>query len=359
MFLIVCLVYLLVIVGLSVAIWRSLKSYWAKIPAVILLLAVSMMFFFQRAVSEDSPLWISRMMYVVGTTWLVVVLYGIIICAILFLVRLLSRLRGKTSFNPLSPLLVGLLILLVLGVGYKVATTPQVVRYGVNTDYMTTGDTLRFALVSDLHMGYAIGKSDMSKLVSIINDEDVDFCIIAGDLVDGDLRPVLHDDLGAPLRDICCPVFAVMGNHEYLGNADVAQEYIKSLNITLLRDSTAILDDVAIIGRDDVMVERFGQRARKSLSELVPSDKLSIVVEHQPMDIKSCAEVGATLYLSGHTHAGQVWPMRMFTKAIYPSDYGMSGFENTVGIVTSGYGTWGPRMRLGSNPEIVIVSLTR
>ena len=155
--------------------------------------------------------------------------------------------------------------------------------------------------------------------------------------------------------------YAVMGNHEYIGNAEEAYKYIQGLGVTILRDSVAIFGDslVAIVGRDDVSVQHFEQRERKLLSEMVPGDMMSIVVDHQPMAIEESAEAGATLYLSGHTHAGQVWPMRMFTKSLFRCDYGMYGFENTVGVVTSGYGTWGPRIRLGSNSEVVIVSVVR
>lgn len=361
MFIIVCLVYLLVIVGLSVAVWRCFKAYWAKVLSLLLFLLVSNMFFLQRMVVDICPLWVSKVMYVIGTMWLVVVLYGAIVCALLFLARLLARLRKDTKFNPLSPILIGALVLLILGVGYMSAVSPRVVKYGVNSSYMASNDTLRFALVSDLHMGYAIGRDDIEELVSIINSQEVDFCVIAGDMVDGDLRPVLQDDLGAPLRDIKCPTYAVMGNHEYIGNAEVAYKYIQGLGVTILRDSVAIFGDsiVAIVGRDDVSVQHFEQRERKPLAEMVPGDMMSIVVDHQPMAIEESAEAGATLYLSGHTHAGQVWPMRMFTKSLFRCDYGMYGFENTVGVVTSGYGTWGPRIRLGSNSEVVIVCVVR
>ena len=359
MFLIVCFVYLLVIVGLAIGIWRYFKAYWAKISGVFLLLLTSLMFFLQRAVVDICPLWVSKTMYFVGTIWLVVVLYGVLICTVLFLARLLARFKGNTSFNPLSPILVASLVLLTLGVGYKVATSPQIVRYGINSNYMTGNDTLRFALVSDLHMGYNVNADDIQKLVDIVNAENVDFCIIAGDLVDGDLHPVLTDDIGAPLRSLSCPAFAVMGNHEYMDNAETASDYIKSLGLTLLKDSVATWRNIAIVGRNDKITEHFLQRERTPLSQLVPKDTFTIVVDHQPVAIKESAEAGAALYLSGHTHAGQVWPMRLFTKSLYDNDYGMYGFENTVSIVTSGFGTWGPRVRLGSISEVVIVTVTR
>lgn len=366
MFLIIVIVYFVVITGLCVALYRSFTSLWAKLFSVGVLLIVSSLFFIQRMVVDIVPLWFNKILYVVGTIWLIFVLYTVIISAILALGHLLRRLRNRTEKGNAKKgnlqmrravVLVFTLVLLVMVVGYRNATTPQIVRIGFDSEYIVKDDTLTFALVSDLHMGYAVGVGDMERLVDIVNAEEVDFLIIAGDLVDGDMKPVLADDIGAPLRKVNCPVYACMGNHEYIGSPNIAAEYIKGLGVTLLRDSVAYFDSVAIVGREDFSREHFGFNVRKSISDMIDSKGLSIVVDHQPTAIKECSQSGVSFYLSGHTHAGQVWPMRMFTKAIYGTDYGPYSFENTKGVITSGYGTWGPRVRIGSNSEVVIISV--
>jgi predicted MPP superfamily phosphohydrolase len=63
------------------------------------------------------------------------------------------------------------------------------------------------------------------------------------------------------------------------------------------------------------------------------------------------------LQLSGHTHHGQIWPLNYITKAIYTLSWGYKKIGNTHFYVSCGYGTWGPPVRLGNRPEIVLINI--
>lgn len=63
------------------------------------------------------------------------------------------------------------------------------------------------------------------------------------------------------------------------------------------------------------------------------------------------------LKISGHTHRGQFFPFNLITKRIYENDWGYLKMEELNMVVTSGYGTFGPPIRVGSRPEVVLVDI--
>lgn len=338
---------------------RRPRSWRIAVWVTVLLLDFS--FFFQRIVSSDFIL-LNRVIYVVSTTWIPVVLYMFMILVVMDVARYVMVLtRGENPYHtPVSVKCATLLTILLLLWGIIVATSPVEQRYSVYSDKLPEGKKYTIALVSDLHTGYAITQPDVEKLVGIINSSDADLTLICGDLIDGDLAPVLEENTLSPLSDIhsALGVYAVMGNHEYIDDPQRAASYIRSIpNVTLLRDSVAETGPFHIIGRDDMSSHRVGVE-RKAIETFSQSDSLfTIVMDHQPGAIDDAVHINADLSLSGHTHAGQLWPMSLITKRIYTLDYGFACYGSTSVIVTSGYGTWGPRVRIGTQAEVVFVDV--
>jgi predicted MPP superfamily phosphohydrolase len=117
---------------------------------------------------------------------------------------------------------------------------------------------------------------------------------------------------------------------------------------------------VPIIGREDRDSRRFKGIQRKALSELVKDTDLSgslIVIDHQPMNLDEIVAAGIDLQLSGHTHHGQMWPFNYITSKMYRLSRGYERIGKTHFIVSSGYGTWGPPIRLASRSEIYLITL--
>lgn len=361
-FLIIAL-YLLASCYIAAKVCRALKfrplAWRAAVWVVVLLLDIS--FFLSRLVPGEWLL-VSRILYVVSTTWLPVVLYGFMSLLALDVLRLLlTATRGVTPYHtPLMVNMAGSATLLVMILGHFVAVSPQETRYTVFSDKLPAGQAYTLALVSDIHSGYAVTETDVAKMVDIINSAGADMTLIAGDLVDGDLAPVRAENALARLADLHSPmgVFAIMGNHEYIDNADDAARYIRSLpGVTLLRDSCADAAPFHIVGRDDISLSR-GGRLRKPIDGFARADSLfTIVMDHQPGAIADAVAFGADLSLSGHTHGGQIWPMNIITGLIYELDYGFACYGSTAVVVTSGFGTWGPRMRVGPIAEVVLIDV--
>lgn len=353
LFLFLILFYLLACVGLAYGISKNLRSRLAKVSTWVVVMFLAISFFLSRLLPEGTPECIQSVIYAISTTWLLYMLYGSMLMILLYIGRWVMRIAQK----PVKPIGLSTFVAIFLAVttlliaGYINAVSPRIVNYHVGLNGK------RIVAVSDIHMGHGVGKSDVEKLVNIVNEQNADMCIIAGDLFDGDIAPVINGDLGAAMRNVNCPIVAVMGNHEYIGgDPDRDAEYLRGLGMNVLRDSAIVLNGYTIVGRDDVSGVRF-KGLTKSIKEIVPDSLMNnlIVVDHQPYRIDESVENGAVLHISGHTHAGQVWPMRIFTSMIYKLDYGMERFGGTAAIVTSGYGTWGPRVRLKTVSEVVVI----
>jgi len=114
------------------------------------------------------------------------------------------------------------------------------------------------------------------------------------------------------------------------------------------------------VGREDLSYERYSKTKRKSIAELLSeTDKLFpiIVIDHQLLNLNEGKEAGVNLQVSGHTRKGQVVPANIITKMLFENDYGLLKKGTYNIIVSSGVGTWGPPIRIGSSSEIVQVEL--
>ena len=338
------------------------KPTWVRITVWGVVILLDFSFFLTRLLHSGCVAF-SRALYIVSTTWMPIVLYASMAMAILCLARLV--IRKATGNDPYhTPLIVWIsaaFTLCTVVAGYITATNTVDNRYEIYTEKFVKGESRRLVLVSDIHTGYAVTGKDVDRLVSDINRMSPDAVIIAGDLIDGDLLPVLKENTCGKLSEIKADgnVVATMGNHEYLDDDKEAEKYLRSIDgLTLLRDQTTDVCGMHIIGRDDVTHNNFYDKPRLKITDFNRADSLfTIVVDHQPRVISDAEEIDADLYVGGHTHAGQIWPMNIITGILFSLDYGYGCYGNTNALVTSGFGTWGPRMRIGTQSEIVIIDI--
>lgn len=343
---------------------RAFKEYPAKVRGIVwgVVIFLDLSYFASRLLS-GGPIWINRILYIVSTTWMPMVLYAVMVIGAMDIIRKLFVYNGRpTPFHTPTIVRTGGIVCAILVIwGYITATTPEDQRYHIYSDRMGMDEKLKIVLVSDLHTGYAVTGRDIDKMVEMINSASPDLVLIAGDLIDGDLAPVVEENTCGPISGIKSRlgVVAVMGNHEYMDDDRRAEEYLRGISgLTLLRDSAIVRGGIRIIGRDDLSHNRLYGSERASISEFGLSDSIfTIVMDHQPGAISDARKINADLYVGGHTHAGQIWPMNLITGIIYNLDYGIGCYGKTNAVVTSGYGTWGPRMRLGTQAEVVTITV--
>jgi predicted MPP superfamily phosphohydrolase len=254
-------------------------------------------------------------------------------------------------------------VILILG-GFINAVIPAVREYDITIN-KTAGDikNLKIAAVSDIHLGSIIRKRSIKKLSGMLEQERPDVIFLLGDIVDGELGPVLRGDLLKYFKgpETADGLFAITGNHEFIGGADRTIPYIESKGITVLKDEIVNLPGgIQLIGRLDRDSRRFYGKDRLPLSDLmkdIDHSRPVIVLDHQPFNLEETEKNGVDLQLSGHTHNGQFWPLNYITRKIYELSYGYLRKGNTQIIVSSGFGLWGPRVRSGSRSEMVVINV--
>ena len=231
--------------------------------------------------------------------------------------------------------------------------------------YKTVGDStinksLRIVAISDLHLGYGIGKKEFEEWINTINAENPDIVIIAGDIIDNSVRPLNEGYFAESFRKIKAPlgIYACLGNHEYISGLSQSLDFLNKTGIHLLRDSVSEIDSsFYIVGRDDR-----SNPGRKPLKELVANldkSKTIIMLDHQPYNLEESEANGIDFQFSGHTHQGQVWPISLITKKIYERDHGFIKKGNTNIYVSSGIGIWGGKFRIGTQSEYVVVDINK
>ena len=256
-------------------------------------------------------------------------------------------------------------VAVLLIAGFINARNPRVRLLELNVDKQVDSvRTIDIAVASDIHLGTIVGRDRLNNIVEKINAIHADLVLFPGDIVDEDLAPVINQNLGEMLRTIKAKygVYAITGNHEYIGGVEEACKYLTEHGITILRDEVVTINGgVVLVGREDRSVSQFGGKKRKPLADLMSGiDRRHpiIVMDHQPFGLNESVEQGADVQLSGHTHHGQLWPFNAITNAIYEVSWGYKKKNQTHIYVSSGVGTWGPPVRLGNTPEIIHLRLT-
>lgn len=256
------------------------------------------------------------------------------------------------------------LVLLIIAIGHINAVWTRVSHYNISIEKEGgKRKHLRIVAASDIHMGTIIAQRRVGKLVRLINEQQPDVVLFAGDIVDEDLGPVIRRNLGRKLEKLVAKdgVYAITGNHEYIGGAEAAIMYLKNHGVKILRDSVVMIDSsYYIVGRDDKGSVRMSGHKRKEIQDLlkdVDKSKPIILLDHQPFKLYEAADEGVDIQLSGHTHHGQLWPFNYLTKAIFEVSSGYLKKGNTNIIVSNGYGSWGPPVRIGNRPEIIVIDI--
>jgi len=213
----------------------------------------------------------------------------------------------------------------------------------------------RAALISDLHLGHVRNGSFLRRMVAKILKEEPDAIFIAGDLYDGtaiDARRAAE-----PLRELAAPhgVYFVAGNHEQFGDDSKYLHAIAAAGVRVLTNEKVEVDGLQIVGVP-YRNAHDGQFASVLHSVRLDHDRASILLTHAPDHPDIAEAAGVSLQLSGHTHLGQFIPWSWMARRIYRQFvYGLSRIGKMQVFTSSGAGTWGPPLRLGSNPEIVVL----
>jgi len=312
---------------------------------------------------------IAKISAMAGSYYFAFMAYAFLLSLFIDIYRLMSSLF---SFMPLLDVTlrahiwrIGVVIMMVLIViGSINARRTRTVALNLEMpNANATLDSIRAVAVSDVHVGLFMNNSRIKDLVSKINDLSPDMVLFAGDIVDESVSVAMEESLAEELKQLNAPlgVYAVAGNHEYYAGIEEVEKYLARAGVKLLQDEFAIIENsLILVGRKDITANRMERSKRIPLNEIlqeVPKDLPVMVLDHTPVNLDETASQGAAIQLSGHTHNGQMWPFNLITKLIFEKSWGLLQKDNTLIYVSSGYGTWGPPVRLGSMSEIILLNL--
>ncbi len=210
--------------------------------------------------------------------------------------------------------------------------------------------SINFIFISDVHIG-SNHPSSLKKLVSKINELDFSFLIIGGDLIDSSAFKI--HDLNE-LKKINKPIFFVTGNHEYyLHNYKKHLQDFNTVGIQILDNESLTVDGINIIGLSDNISNKSKIDYVQTLSK---KEMFNLLIVHKPSIWKKVSK-NVNLMLSGHTHNGQIFPFNYIVKLKFPENYGLYKNIDNYLYVSSGSATWGPKIRIGSNNEIIHIKI--
>lgn len=209
--------------------------------------------------------------------------------------------------------------------------------------------------ISDIHLGAVHGKSFAREIVNKINEVNPDAVFIGGDLYDG--VKVDEVDIIQPFKDLhpILGTYFITGNHEEFRDNSTYLNAVREIGIKVLNNEMVDLMGIQLIGVDD----RDSIKPNK-LKEIISGlnldkNKPSILLKHQPSQLDIAENAGISLQISGHTHRAQIFPLNIFTYLIFKGyDHGLKYFGKMAEYTSTGVGTWGPPMRVGSDSEIIV-----
>jgi uncharacterized protein len=302
----------------------------------------------------------ARVYYFCSTLWLGVGLTLLIAFGIVWVAWSVNRVVGK---DP-DPVYFGLaavgLALLYSTYGVWNAYHPRLVYCTVpikNLPPAWQGKTL--VQISDVHLGRVLGANFLARVVAQVNAQNPAMVLITGDLFDGADGKL--ETLVAPLNELVAPqgIYFVTGNHEtYLG---VQRSYaaLRTTPVRILDNEMVAVDGLQVVGISYPERSHALSFADK-MAEVTGFDPNtpSVLLYHSPTQVEAAKAAGISLQLSGHVHQGQLFPLQFVTRLMFGKYYHGLHTEGDYTLYTSsGTGLWGPTMRTGNYPEIVVIKL--
>ncbi len=362
-FMMFLILFLVMAAGILYLGFRTAFVFQAKPYIFILLYTVILFFAFgmmMAGMKMKSLGPVMHVLYVLGNVFVGVLLYQLLSFIVVDIISL---------FAHFSPKMFGLIAFLatlsVSMCAIIIAATPRTKTTDIKVGNLQS--PVRVVHLTDLHLGHYRGKRNLEKIVRITNEQSPDLVVITGDLFESEYN--LNESTLSPLKDIKAPVYFVDGNHDIYTNDSKVKRLVADAGARVLENEMVEECGIQIIGLDymdadnnsteDVVPhESKTQTIRNTMPKFViDSAKPSIVLHHSPIGGRFIAEAGAGLFLAGHTHGGQMFPLTIINNYLFEFNRGLYEKYGMQVYVSCGTGTFGPPMRFGTTSEIAVLNL--
>lgn len=341
--------------------WQALGSPPSTAAYLIVFAVIAVSYLLGRIPRSGPP---GRLLKVIGSYYFAVFEFAVLLLPAADLAAWLLRLSGmppRTTVLAVGTAALAILIVLLLRGSWN-AWNPIVRTYEMTIDKPAGGlEELRIAVASDLHLGNVVGNRHLGRMVERMNAMQPDLILLPGDILDDVIEPFLRNGMARTMERLRARfgIYAVLGNHEYYGgHIEEHARQMESIGVRLLRDEVAEAADGAfyVAGRKDKTAETAEEGGRLATAALlagVDKSRPVFVMDHQPYEFALTAAAGADLLVCGHTHRGQFAPNHWITRRLFELDWGYMRKDKMHVVVSSGYGSWGPPIRLASRSEII------
>lgn len=208
----------------------------------------------------------------------------------------------------------------------------------------------KIIFAADIHVGSAQDFSVLEKEVAEMVSENPECIILGGDITDDYTEKQEMEDTFRLFGNCGVPVYYLYGNHDRQKHAEYAngmqftaeelEKAISDSGIIVLKDEYADLsDDLLLLGREDI--SEGSERLKAAELKNPAPEKYLIVADHQPFEFKENLVTGTDLQLSGHTHAGQLFPLRALYSVI---GYAYGDFREGDAVMNVSAGACGWRV---------------
>jgi predicted MPP superfamily phosphohydrolase len=305
-----------------------------------------------------------RIFYTIAAVWMGLASYLLWASVLCWIVAGGSRLLGL-GWSPKTIAAVLFSLGLVAGIyGLINAAWLRVTRVSVAVPNLPEQWKGRVAaLVSDTHLGHIRNTRFVRRMVRALIRLKPDVVFLAGDLYDGTSGD--FEQLAAPWTELTTPhsppavphgVYYIAGNHEeFYSDAEYHEPLVRA-GVRELNNQKVEVDGLQVVGvhyRDATHPERYRAILRRAA---IDRSRASVLLLHAPYHMEIAEEEGVSLQLSGHTHGGQFFPYTWIARRVWGKFvHGLQQLGNLSVFISYGAGTWGPPMRVGTFPEIVLI----
>ncbi len=260
-----------------------------------------------------------------------------------------------------------IVILTLLTSSYGIWNAYDVDIKYVDLEMNGLNETVKIAVLADVHVGSSGGKGHLEKLVKMTNELEPDIVLLPGDLTDS--RAFLTEDIFSPFKDLTAPAFFVNGNHEMYTGEDELNDLLNSSGIRVLENEVVNVHGVQLVGlrymsEDGSNAEMHSAEENMTIKKFMPTlnlsdDKPAVLMHHSPVGISYAQEAGVDLFIAGHTHGGgQMFPFTILGGPMAYEHYkGLSSHKDMKVYVSEGVGFWFVPMRVGTDSEITLITL--
>ncbi|MCF7860503.1 metallophosphoesterase [Patescibacteria group bacterium] len=343
-------------------IWR----HFFNLSDIYLQLALAFLLFCGLMLVVIAPLFIhwrdnifSRALYVVAGLWAGVMLNSFLVASLYVGLKYFGLVTVFADNINYKYLYISLIPALMLVFEFYCARVIRVKRRSIRIPNLPDfWQGKKIIHLSDVHLGPVWRQKFFDDIINLVNKQAADLIFITGDLFDGmDANfSWFHNRQFSSTQG----VFYAYGNHDLILGEKKISKLLASSNIEILADKMKEIEGLQIMGISCYYKGRLD--IAKKIDEFSAYDrtKPSILMYHEPKDIKAFRKAGINVQLSGHTHGGQMFPFNLLAHLLYGGfASGLYRFKNFNLSVTSGAGTWGPPLRLGSHSEIVLITLLK